>query len=112
MDLGTRVLGGRDILCPCLSLPLVTTPPACEPQGAVLCLVRLFNEPLSSLSVSCPSSPLSSVFPPCPPDSCYPLQRYYADFLYPPELSARLSDLTLEGEQSSASDPQTPGTLV
>ncbi|MBV99134.1 coiled-coil domain-containing protein, partial [Eschrichtius robustus] len=38
--------------------------------------------------------------------------RYYADFLYPPELSARLSDLTLEGEQSSGSDPQTPGTLV
>nr|XP_023489995.1 coiled-coil domain-containing protein 120 isoform X3 [Equus caballus] len=38
--------------------------------------------------------------------------RYYADFLYPPELSARLSDLTLEGEQSSSSDPQTPGTLV
>ncbi|XP_063101913.1 coiled-coil domain-containing protein 120 isoform X2 [Cavia porcellus] len=38
--------------------------------------------------------------------------RYYADFLYPLELSARLSDLTLEGEQSSSSDPQTPGTLV
>ncbi|KAF3812813.1 hypothetical protein GH733_019176 [Mirounga leonina] len=38
--------------------------------------------------------------------------RYYADFLYPPELSARLSDLTLEGEQPSSSDPQTPGTLV
>ncbi|XP_030662503.1 coiled-coil domain-containing protein 120 isoform X1 [Nomascus leucogenys] len=38
--------------------------------------------------------------------------RYYADFLYPPELSARLSDLTLEGEQSSSSDTQTPGTLV
>ncbi|XP_058147521.1 coiled-coil domain-containing protein 120 isoform X1 [Dasypus novemcinctus] len=38
--------------------------------------------------------------------------RYYADFLYPPELNARLSDLTLEGEQSSSSDPQTPGTLV
>ncbi|XP_060231664.1 coiled-coil domain-containing protein 120 isoform X2 [Meriones unguiculatus] len=38
--------------------------------------------------------------------------RYYTDFLYPPELSARLSDLTLEGEQSSSSDPQTPGTLV
>ncbi|XP_049728505.1 coiled-coil domain-containing protein 120 isoform X3 [Elephas maximus indicus] len=38
--------------------------------------------------------------------------RYYADFLYPPELSTRLSDLTLEGEQSSSSDPQTPGTLV
>ncbi|XP_053436784.1 coiled-coil domain-containing protein 120 isoform X1 [Nycticebus coucang] len=38
--------------------------------------------------------------------------RYYADFLYPQELSARLSDLTLEGEQSSSSDPQTPGTLV
>ncbi|XP_055984602.1 coiled-coil domain-containing protein 120 [Sorex fumeus] len=38
--------------------------------------------------------------------------RYYADFLYPPELSARLSDLTLEGEQSASSDPQTPGTLV
>ncbi|KAM5289957.1 coiled-coil domain-containing protein 120 isoform 1-T4 [Glossophaga mutica] len=38
--------------------------------------------------------------------------RYYVDFLYPPELSARLSDLTLEGEQSSSSDPQTPGTLV
>ncbi|XP_077609117.1 coiled-coil domain-containing protein 120 [Crocuta crocuta] len=38
--------------------------------------------------------------------------RYYADFLYAPELSARLSDLTLEGEQSSNSDPQTPGTLV
>ncbi|XP_044090804.1 coiled-coil domain-containing protein 120 isoform X3 [Neovison vison] len=38
--------------------------------------------------------------------------RYYADFLYPSELSSRLSDLTLEGEQSSSSDPQTPGTLV
>nr|XP_038955716.1 coiled-coil domain-containing protein 120 isoform X3 [Rattus norvegicus] len=38
--------------------------------------------------------------------------RYYTDFLYPPELSARLSDLTLEGEQSSSSDTQTPGTLV
>ncbi|XP_015361928.1 coiled-coil domain-containing protein 120 [Marmota marmota marmota] len=38
--------------------------------------------------------------------------RYYADFLYPPELNARLSDLTLEGDQSSSSDPQTPGTLV
>ncbi|KAL1766971.1 hypothetical protein HispidOSU_028420 [Sigmodon hispidus] len=38
--------------------------------------------------------------------------RYYTDFLYPPELSSRLSDLTLEGEQSSSSDPQTPGTLV
>ncbi|XP_017514477.1 coiled-coil domain-containing protein 120 isoform X1 [Manis javanica] len=38
--------------------------------------------------------------------------RYYTDFLYPPELSARLTDLTLEGEQSSSSDPQTPGTLV
>ncbi|XP_036030572.1 coiled-coil domain-containing protein 120 isoform X3 [Onychomys torridus] len=38
--------------------------------------------------------------------------RYYTDFLYPPELSARLSDLTLEGEQTSSSDPQTPGTLV
>ncbi|GAB1302608.1 Coiled-coil domain-containing protein 120 [Apodemus speciosus] len=38
--------------------------------------------------------------------------RYYTDFLYPPELSARLSDLKLEGEQSSSSDTQTPGTLV
>ncbi|XP_004587959.2 coiled-coil domain-containing protein 120 isoform X3 [Ochotona princeps] len=38
--------------------------------------------------------------------------RYYADFLYPPELSARLSDVTLDGDQSSSSDPQTPGTLV
>lgn len=75
--------------------------------------LHLFNEPLFlSLSVSCMSFPLFSVFPPCPPDSCYPFQRYYADFLYPPELSARLSDLTLEGEQSSSSDPQTPGTLV
>lgn len=62
-----------------------------------------------SLSVSCLSFPLFST---CLPDSCYPFQRYYADFLYPPELSARLSDLTLEGEQSSSSDPQTPGTLV
>lgn len=35
--------------------------------------LHLFNVPLFlSLSVSCPSSPLFSVFPPCPPDSCYP----------------------------------------
>ncbi|XP_023616718.1 coiled-coil domain-containing protein 120 [Myotis lucifugus] len=80
----------------------------CCPVPLSTSLTSLF----SSLSVSCTSFPLFSVFPPCPPDSCYPFQRYYADFLYPPELSARLSDLTLEGEQSSSSDPQTPGTLV
>uniref|UniRef100_G1PH28 Coiled-coil domain containing 120 n=1 Tax=Myotis lucifugus TaxID=59463 RepID=G1PH28_MYOLU len=68
--------------------------------------------PLSTSLTSLFSSLSVSFFPPCPPDSCYPFQRYYADFLYPPELSARLSDLTLEGEQSSSSDPQTPGTLV
>ncbi|XP_006902774.1 PREDICTED: coiled-coil domain-containing protein 120 isoform X1 [Elephantulus edwardii] len=38
--------------------------------------------------------------------------RYYTDFLYPSELRTRLSDLTLDGQQSSSSDPQTPGTLV
>ncbi|KAM6151134.1 coiled-coil domain-containing protein 120 [Rhynchocyon petersi] len=38
--------------------------------------------------------------------------RYYSDFLYSPELSTRLSDLTLDGQQSSSSDPQMPGTLV
>lgn len=38
VNLGTRVLGGRDILCPHFSLPLFTTPHAFEPQGAVLCL--------------------------------------------------------------------------
>lgn len=80
----------------------------CCPVPLPTSLTSLF----SSLSVSCTSFPLFSVFPPCPPDSCYPFQRYYADFLYPPELSARLSDLTLEGEQPSSSDPQTPGTLV
>lgn len=77
-----------------------------------------FNEPLLSPSLSLPfvcvcclSDPLLSshltLWIPATPS-----KRYYADFLYPPELSARLSDLTLEGEQSSSSDPQTPGTLV
>lgn len=71
--------------------------------------LHLFNEPLPlSFCVLSVFSSLLYLFP----DSCYPFQRYYADFLYPPELSARLSDLTLEGEQSSSSDPQTPGTLV
>lgn len=77
--------------------------------------LHLFNQTFSSslFAVSCLSVPrLSAVFPPWLLDSCSPFQRYYADFLYPPELNARLSDLTLEGEQSSSSDPQTPGTLV
>nr|KAF6435147.1 coiled-coil domain containing 120 [Rousettus aegyptiacus] len=59
MRLGTRVLGGRGIMCPCLLLPLFTILHACKPQGAVsvpasTSLTSLF----SSLSVSCLSFPL------------------------------------------------------